>query len=477
MSDLINALEKDTRLKLYILTELYERRCQWVTSEEIAEKLGLNNQQIKKMIAKLRDDIVAFDETDIRLQVSKGRGALLTLDEGAIGLSKLKEHLITESTTYKIFNQIALGRNVTMKTLIAMSFLSESTIRKIIKRLNSFLYRYHKENLIQIKTQRRKILLVGDECQIHVLINTIYWQIFRGRVWPFQSVEKDKITGFFRGIAKDEALIIKDISIQRLSYILATRLIRSQKGHKIRYAKKWQEYIGLYDHIDFRNKYSQQLIKLGFDKAEGMFIILEFFSYCKLIQSSRQESFISMKVLEETRAGNGAQLLLSEFESCYGNLTKRERDQFIKQTTAVNIYADLIPNIKYNIIGYDLYRQYASQYPRFMKKIDNILDSMYRERGYTFLLNKRYLISKYLLIFSEYQNIAQYERPITIYLETDLTEILENNLIKQLENYFSNHFNIKICTDSELLKRSNQHFDAVFATSVIDSLKKSIHSF
>lgn len=103
-----------------------------------------------------------------------------------------------------------------------------------------------------------------------------------------------------------------------------------------------------------------------------------------------------------------------------------------------------------------------------MKKL---LRNLYQETMLDLFLNKQYLADKYILIFSFFQPVIQYEKEHVIYVETDLSEMLEQKLVSQIKKNFDQFFNIKIYTKLKTLKNTEGNLMLSSPQALLQHLK------
>ena len=111
------------------------------------------------------------------------------------------------------------------------------------------------------------------------------------------------------------------------------------------------------------------------------------------------------------------------------------------------------------------------------QSLKKLLAKLYQESGLTLFLNEEYLIGEYILALSFFMPVQFQEKEITLFIDTDLSEMLEKLLIRQILNQFGHLYNLKIITN---LTDQEQNVDIVISTSAMGehgNLKKPAQLF
>lgn len=461
-------LEAQAQQKLDILGEIFHRNT-WLTSEELSDKFQLPISKIHKLLLDLQSDILALFKDSSRFLVVKGRGVFLQLDD-LVELENLQQFIIENTLTFKIFNSIAMRSNTSIQLLMTENYVSESSIRKKISEINKYFLEIDQNNPIKIVSRKGYFHLSGAEASIHLFLENVYWQVYRGRSWPFETVQKEKIFQLINNSTEGKRGRVKPIIFIQLAYIIAIRIIRSNNGKKISLRKDLDEYMPILEDVDEIDLYMKTLIKLGLTKEESIFLLLEFFVKVQLFRQFDEDDIHYAEFSDKTKAGMITKTITDIHFSIYGEYSELDQKKMCHFSFLVNLYADLFENIHYDSNTTILYEEFTLYYPNLTQRIAQLLTELYERTKIKFLLDSPYLISNYMVVFSHFQNIVAYEEEVIIYLETDLNKLLERKLISYIEDSFGRLFNLKIYVDIQKVIEEKKEYDLLISNGVVQTL-------
>ncbi|MCA5012176.1 MULTISPECIES: helix-turn-helix domain-containing protein [unclassified Enterococcus] len=459
--NLISVLEENTELKLKLLAIMRDENT-WMIGDELAEKLEVPTKRVHTLISSLLQDLIDFNSDAIQLTTLKGRGSYLQIDDPEQYV-KLRQSIIENSIIFQIILAIAINKEVTLGQLSMNNFVSESSIRNRIKAANELT----KSIGVKIVSRKNHYQFQGEEAQIRVMLNTIFWRLYRGAEWPFRNVNQKHLFKLLANLSDAIDLPIKSLTLYQVGYLFAINYSRARQGHEITIKKNWQPYLFLCEQVDqVTNIYQLFLDNYGLSKSETDFFLLEVLSRSKIYTHSDKRKILNLVNLRNTPAYTACEQLLKKYEEKFGMLSKTEEQLFFEYTYPCHIYAELFSNIVYASSGYRMYRQTGYYFPILKSKMKEILFELYEKTELKLFLNEQYLMDKYILIFSFFKPAVCFEKEFIIYVETDLSEMMEQKLINQIEANFKTFFNIKIYTTLNKLKKDRKKFDIIISTSV-----------
>lgn len=465
--NLIISLEENTELKLTVLAIMRENDT-WLIGDELGEKLNVPTKRVHTLISSLLQDLMDFGSDRIQLTILKGRGSYLQIDDPKEYV-RFRQHLIESSVTFQIILAIATKDGPTLGQLSANHFVSESLIRKRIHNVNQMI----KKNEVKIVSRKNHYQYQGEEAQVRFILNTILWHLYRGTEWPFDTIDQKKLFQILQDICKTVNLPIKSLTLYEIGYSFAINFTRARQGYAIDIKPKWKAYIFLCEEINCKtNIYQIFADRYKLSREETIFFLLEMLSRSKLYINLEERMVVNKTNLKQTPSYVASKRLLEKYEEIFGKISEKKRQLFFDYTYPCHIYADLFTNIVYTSAGYLVYSEINDYFPNLKIKMKKLLKSLYQETKLDLFLNEQYLTEKYILIFSFFQPVIQYEQEHIIYVETDLSEMLEQKLVDQIKVNFNQFFNIKIYTKLETLKKQQRKFDIIISTSASPTFKK-----
>ncbi|MFK4942223.1 helix-turn-helix domain-containing protein [Lactococcus petauri] len=468
----ITAIEDSVSLELKLL-ELMKEKGDWIDAEEMAKTLGISTKRTTSLINSLLHEIRSFDSDNLNLKILKGRGNLLEIKD-ARDYRKFRQKLIENIIIYKILFSIALNKDANLERLAMENFVSESLIKKRIANANQMM-----ANLgVKVVTRKKQYLFQGDEQQVRGMLNILFWRLYRGDEWPFSGVNKEKIINLISQISLEIDLQMNQFTAYQIAYMFAINFSRYQRGFSVNLEEGWEKYRSICEWIDEKTDiYALFYKNYGFPKHEVDFLLIEAMTKSKIYNSLEHEAPDFWSVLEGTPAFEATERLVQKMETHTGKLSEEKRRLFLRYIYPCHLHADLFSNIIFSESGHHAINVSSYFFPVMRQSLKKLLAELYQESGLTLFLNEEYLIGEYILALSFFMPVQFQEKEITLFIDTDLSEMLEKLLIRQIFNQFGHLYNLKIITS---LSEPEQNVDIVISTSAMgehSNLKKPAQLF
>ena len=130
-----------TNLKFDILAIL-DREQVPISSHELVRRLGYSNvETVKQILRELQKDIQnTYKPEEFNLTISRRLGVYLT--RSYVGIQQLFDYLITKELAYTIYKETMFHPEVQSAKFIENNYTTESSIRRKIKEMNSYISNY-----------------------------------------------------------------------------------------------------------------------------------------------------------------------------------------------------------------------------------------------------------------------------------------------------------------------------------------------
>lgn len=177
-----------TEDQLNLLRVLYYRK-NWIKIEQLESYLKWERKKVIKMANELQF-LTRKYEMAITFEKGKGYkyiGSKFVYKKAQIGIIEKSVHFILLDRLFK-------KKYVTLMEIIEETYISESSLRKIIMYLNHLLKKFH----LKIRTKNGFVYFCGKETQIRYFGYQFYWSVYRGVSWPFEMVSEKKYKSFLR---------------------------------------------------------------------------------------------------------------------------------------------------------------------------------------------------------------------------------------------------------------------------------------
>lgn len=206
---------------------LNEKGGRWVTREWLSEKLGLSKRMTLNIINSLSEKIESLHSEKFSFQQSKGKGVRLIVGLDA-DVYNLVTEIVKDCSTVVLLKALIMDEFTSVRDYALEHFISESTVRRDMSKVQKLLERYH------IEIGRENFQLQGEEYQIRMCMVIFFWSIFRGSSWPFDYVNEQLIDSYVDEVLNSKFTVYPKIPYtykKQLSYIFAEAIIRTRKGN------------------------------------------------------------------------------------------------------------------------------------------------------------------------------------------------------------------------------------------------------
>lgn len=459
----VTALEKSVSLELELL-EILKQEAEWRTIEDLSGLLGTSFKKTVSLVNNISEKIEEFNSEQLILKTMRGRGNLLVIGN-VKEYRKFRREIVEEILIYKLIFSVVLEENTSLERLSLENYVSESLIKKKISKANKFLDNWG----VKIVTRKKECIFLGEEPQIRVMLNTLFWRLYRGEEWPFFQIDQALIKKIIHKLATSLNIELSEVTYHKLAYIFAINYSRFSLGKKVELSNDLKKYSQLCTWIDSQTSiYSILKFEYGLTKDEINFFILEIMTQSGVYSNISNNIFKFEELVKDTPAYSSLQLILEKFNEYLGELSEEQYISFFKNIFPCHLYADLFSGIFFTESAYYSLNIISQYIPKMKKSLEEIISSLYIESELKLFLNTDYLITEYILVLSQYIPIAFKEKEIKILVDTDASDVSEKFLIKQIQNRFSTLYNIKLITQ---LKEKQKGVDFVVTTNTLNDYK------
>ncbi|EOH91997.1 helix-turn-helix domain-containing protein [Enterococcus villorum] len=415
---------KDCYIKSEILRVLYGTD-EWQTTNKIANKLGIGSRTAFRHINELELEIKKFKNKKLSLIIKQGRGIRLLCEEPTL-YKMFISYLCSQSITMRLISQLLEKKMVSQMSLLNEFFVSETTLKRHLKFINSYLKEYH----VEILLKRGNVYLKGDEYSIRAGFYRIYWQIFGLLEWPFKSLNKRKLSDFLSIVAEVYQVQLNPSTQLQLMFVLAINILRFRSKNEIQISTKYIAYFEITKSFPISAEVmTKWLRELYMSRKELFFFLL----YLQTRVSFYKEERVLETFLQQHKNLNTPVYQQTEKVIDFINTLAINTPEFISSSLlAAHLHVELFPCFKKDISG--MYLVGGEQSPSELQFLaQSLAQNFVKEVGCQSYLTDIYL---YFLHTTDPQNSKS---EIQIFVDTDLVFIQEQKLmakIKKLLNEF-----------------------------------------
>lgn len=466
---------QNVQTKISIINYLFKQKT-WVTTDELAEETGNERKTILKYLSEIEEAINDFGEPDLEMMSSKGRGVFLS----AKSVNEINRFIfwITDDSLFsKLFRTFFFETKINLTKWSYENFISESTTRRKIAEIKELLLPFD----IQIVSKKGVYSITGDEKQIRYIYYYLFWNLYKGRAWPFQNIPEEKVSLLLQEIANKYYLSLPHQIEKQLTYIFAINITRYFQSKCIKLGTEWDDYKTINRTIikEFEiTKIIQKYFHIPIDEIHFLLFYLQSkYSFYNSVYSINRA--ISHHEKLNTEVFSAYHTFAKEFKKSF-QLDVKELDEkehlFIKSHAfSMHYKAFLFPGFKSELVEEESVLE--SHFPVLNKKMKNFCSNLYDKTNNLIYLETDYLAIRYAQLLSFFKPLCIFEKKINIYFETDLPALPSRMLKNQISSLFQNHFNINIYTMEDLFAKniSLNEVDIVISTNETRGLKKDFH--
>ena len=447
--DVLNLLDNQNRLILDMVS-LISKNKRWYTVSEIGASLNVVERTVQRYIHQLEDTIAQFNASQriqnqtIDITYEKYKGVYLTLNKGS-NYAEFKDFVLENDLTLTILKQVMFEEFKSIKKYAIDYYVSESAIRKSLKKIERFL------DLYQLSLSKKEFQVLGEEKRIRLVMYILGWTIYRGKSWPFHMIDENKILTTVDHFSEQVGLSYSVIQRKQFANFLGVIVFRVRKKHYVTYEENWKDYVDLdvlrseltiVDH--FMKEYNIPM------EAEIYYMVLLLQTKLKTYESqSVSEKIIARHKTNHSDVYQATQSFIKEFEECFISIPEELEERFFITSFCAHLYGRLFPNMYVDVDGYQVLGERNAYYPTLQHKMIDFLDKLYEQTQFDLFLEDGFLLPKYMLLFSSIVPVTYYEPTIRMCLDSDLPYLVKRNMKERIRDRYKYDFNLQFVELSE----------------------------
>lgn len=448
--------DRETQSELYLLSILRDAN-QPLSLDFFCQELGISRKTMNKYLYHLKKDVERFSEGKLELSSVDSQNFCL-IPKNIQWIDEVLWNVLSATETYQIWNDIVFETKKKIVHLSQNAYVSEATIWRKLQILREFLSNY------DIYIGRRNHRLTGEESQIRGFLTVHFWNVFRGRKWPFITQSRESCSPYIKFLESFFEIHLNHLTRSRMEYIIAIWLIRQHLGHQIQLTTAQRENLDNQVFKRFSIKY-----KLSFptDRAG-----IEEIGYLLLAVLSEDFFYQNVQFLTEwTTAQEDRKTALNQsicdFLIESDHLITNFYDRFWVNPTvrgyvwSTHLSCQLYKNFYRSSNGDLFWNQQQFELLNLEKEIVEFIDLAYRRTKNPIFLEQKFLTYRYMSVFSLSDFRTFFELPINILIATDLPKFEEGRLIEKIRTLFEKHFQMNFFCDNAV---GNQSVDLVIST-------------
>lgn len=435
--------DRKTFFQRRMLLLLNSTNGRWVSSEWLGDQLGLSKRTTLNTINDLANQVAVFRPDQFTFELSKSRGVSLNVENDA-DIYELITFIVKQCATVGMLESLLTEEFESVKSYAMRHFISESTVRRDLNKIQELLANYS----IEIGRERAKLL--GEEHQIRMFMGIFYWSVYRGSSWPFKYVDERLMETFVEDLLNNEATVYPKIPLghkKQMAYLFAEATIRTRKGNFVQmtpaFAKPLKQSF-LYPCFERRIGELHGIVN---DKHSE----IPFFFAAWLVLPETMD-ILKKEILDRSLAKLADEkgpiylatdLMMTRFQEVFRPIEEEEQVRFRAYVTGSHYFAYYFKGFNTDVTGNTYRHTFFKRYPKLVAKTRRFITDLYRESRNPIFLEVDYLLISYLRNIFFLDEPCQYEVPIHVMIESDMSGLLMEKFIQQINGYFSYLYNLK----------------------------------
>lgn len=446
-------------LKLFTLLRSKENHH---SIEKLSSELGINAKTILRSLKKLNKLFRQYHLANHLAVCNQSRNYFYLKRDDDLYLDSFLVSFLSDQPEIIFLKAIIEDENVSTKQLAEHLLISESSMRKRVKKVNEWLKKY------DIHLKRGTYEFVGKEEQIRALILYFYWFVYQGTENSFLLEKKEESNLLTEKLMSFFQMNINDLQKESLFRIIQIAGWRYHKGKKVWIKDNWKQYI---ENSSIFTKFLDAMRKettaedLDFEELSYLYLIIQayFFPY---FGSSLQAYIIEEHYFKKTTCYSRTLIATQKFRQVFWDKKFNHSKGSVVALLAFHLYYELISGFLFERPHSILILQ--ERYPSFMNKLAEGIDDLIKENLSYQKIPMDALFYRYFMVLSSLISPVYNEKRIFVCLMTDLPLETETELGKRITNFFINKFNLVVIYART--SKSISYADIILTTVVYQSL-------
>ncbi|BDP72348.1 M protein trans-acting positive regulator [Enterococcus faecium] len=441
-SEYLKQFDKDLYYKILLL-ESFEDQA-WHTAAQLAQVVQLDARSVSKYLNELSKNYQQFSGKTHPLFTKNHRSGYNFYDTlDSIEHERFLIYLVQSTLKFQLLHDIFFEEFHTMYQFAQKHYISESTAHRKINEWKQQLQTYG------IRLQRGTYIAQGEEEIIRLYLHMTFWQLFRGKIWPFETISQMDVKNMAEHIMAFFNVRLNEIKKRRLEYMLGAFFLRKSQKHYVVLNEKKRRLIS--DNLLFQRfcQVMEPVFPNYFqveDELGALFLVLmtreEYYSdpkiRKKIFDFHQQAKTPPFTALSEAKA---ALSLYQEEQGLPAENLTFEAENYLFSS---HFFAYLFPNAKETIDGNssDFINHLVIENKELKQWLVHFFESRHKHPNHLAFKNHAFLMGRYLTVFKTLGAFTPQLPKITILLMTDFPLFEEQLLEEGLRTFFRNEYQL-----------------------------------
>ena len=430
--------------KEYTLLSILDSADRYFSCQELAEKLALSERTVHKYLQNLTTQLSAYPPEEMSIERSASFGIRLHRAPW-LNIHSIYRQFAQKSLTYAFFHHLFLETTDTTTAFCLNHFISPASLYRSLSPMRQALTAF------SLQLDAADMRLDGEELQIRYFYNNFYLQIYRGYDWPFPDISRQLIINAIDDIlgTLDATMSISDR--KHFSYWLAVIAHRLSLRHCLTAplpAELGLDNEAYHTALPSIKRFFQRLhLPVSTAECQFVFYLLHAFPFGMNVQQ---------RLFAAARDARGFDCLpltatdhfLAVFARYFPQWMGMGSPSFRLKLHRLHFHGAILSGSSDLLERYPFLKSYQHSYPAFAARMEQLFSSLAPHPCGRCFADERYLLPHYLLLCSQYFDLAAGEPVIRLALLTDYG-IYEEKIKKEIISRFRDDFHIKFTMSHE----------------------------
>lgn len=223
-SEYLKRFDKDLYYKVLLLENFEDQEGH--TAAQLAQTVQLDARSVSKYLNELSKNYQKFSGKEQALFMKINRSGYHFYDSlDPIERERFLIYLVQSTLKYQLLHDIFFEEFHTLYQFSQKHYISESTAHRKINEWKEQLSGYG------IALRRGSYIACGEEEIIRLYLHMTFWQLFRGKVWPFETIPQVDVKQIAEQILAFFDVRLNEIKKRRLEYMLGAFFLRKSQKH------------------------------------------------------------------------------------------------------------------------------------------------------------------------------------------------------------------------------------------------------
>ncbi|MGG5357414.1 MULTISPECIES: helix-turn-helix domain-containing protein [unclassified Enterococcus] len=232
-SNYLKNFDKDLYYKILLLESFEDQN--WHTAIQLGNAVQLDARSVTKYLNDLAKSYQLFSKKENPLFLKSRKGYTFSESLDPIEHERFLIYLVQNTLKFQLVHDIFFEDFRTMYQFAQKHYISESTAHRKINEWKKQLSSYG------ITLQRKTYVATGEEEIIRLYLHMTFWQLFRGKIWPFKTISQAEVQRMAEEIMLFFDVRFNEIKKRRLEYMLGAFFLRKSQKHFVTLTTKKKE--------------------------------------------------------------------------------------------------------------------------------------------------------------------------------------------------------------------------------------------